>query len=70
MAVTSELITQDCINGMIRQVRATITGLEKLSDGDVAAYLNLHPTLVTGYSGIVPVAFTANMVHEIRTARI
>lgn len=61
------LITIDYWKSCIRSVKAAIVGLEKLSDADVATYLNDHA--VVTWTGM-PTIWTAAMVHEARTALI
>lgn len=67
--VHSELITQDYWKACVRAVRAAIVGLEKLSDAEVATYLNAHTNLISYVAGC-PAIYTAAMVHEVRTALI
>lgn len=63
------IITPDYWKACVRSIRAGITGLEKLSDADVAAFLNLHPAIVVATTGM-PASYTAQMIHEARTALI
>ncbi len=63
------LITPDYWKTCVRSVRTAITGLEKLSDADVAGYLNLHPTVIPPSTGM-PATYTAAMIHEVRTVVI
>lgn len=69
MAITSELVTQDFVNSIVRLVKAALVGLEKLSDSDAANYLNtnMHATQRCAW---MPPTFTAAMIHESRAAKI
>lgn len=65
--ISTSLVSQAWIASARARLKAALSGLEKLSDAEAAAYLTAHPSAVQ-LCALMPTTFTAAMVHEARNS--
>jgi hypothetical protein len=63
--VTTSLIMASWVDTCRARLKAALTGLEKLTDAEAAAYLTNHPGAIDRIASM-PITITTAMVSEVR----